>query len=128
MNIPSHNPKTLEMQLRKILTGVEANPEDWPAGNKITNEILVKASDELNEKLNEIKKYEMNLSAERKKLQQFINDIAKPLYKKARDQAYSLYGKNSEKLKEYSLKKISSNVWQTVKQLKSIAASVDKLK
>lgn len=106
MNIPSHNPKTLEMQLRKIITGVEANSEDWPVGNKITNEILVKTSDELNEKLNEIKKHEKKLSAERKKLQQYINDFAKPLYKKARDQAYSLYGKNSEKLKEYSLKKI----------------------
>lgn len=104
MNIPSHNPKTLEMQLRKILSGVETNPEDWPVGNKITNEILIQTSDELNEILDGIKKYEKKLSAERKKLQKFVNDFAKPLYKKARDQAYSLYGKNSEKLKEYSLK------------------------
>ena len=106
MNIPSHNPKTLEMQLRKILSGIEANSEDWPKGNNVSKEFLSKTTDELNEILKNVKKTEKKLSDERKKLQQYINDFAKPLYKKARDQAYSLYGKNSEKLKEYSLKKI----------------------
>jgi len=106
MNIPSHNAKTLETQLRKILAGIEANAGDWPKANNISREFLLKTSDELNELLKEIKKTEKKLSDERNKLKQFINEIAKPLYKKARDQAYSIYGKKSERLKDYSFKKM----------------------
>ncbi len=106
MNIPSHNPKALEMQLRKILSGIEKNVNDWPKNNQIRKEIFLKTSNELEEKLREIKSSEKILSAQRKKLTEFINQFAKPLYKKARDQAYSIYGKSSEKLKEYNFKKI----------------------
>lgn len=106
MNIPSHNPKSLELQLRKILSGIEKNVNDWPKNSQLSKEVFLKTSNELEEKLDEIKNSEKILSLQRKKLLDFVNQFAKPLYKKARDQAYSIHGKNSEKLKEYSFKKI----------------------
>lgn len=106
MNIPSHNAEVLETQLRKILSGVEKNMNDWPDGNHVDKKIILKASEELKEKLKQIMTIEDKLTSERKKLQQFADDFAKPLYKKARDRAYSLYGKNSEKLSEYNLNKV----------------------
>ena len=104
MNIPSHNAKSLENQLREILSGIEKNINDWPNRSQINKNVLLKTSDELENKLDEIKKIEKKLSAERKKLNAFINEFAKPLYKRARDQAYSIYGKSSDKLKDYNLK------------------------
>lgn len=106
MNIPSHNAKTLESQLRKILNGIEKNLSDWPKNDQLSKAVFLKTSEELQEQIKEIKKCEKKLSAERKKLQEYITMHAKPLYKKARDQAYSIYGKSSEKLTEYNLKKI----------------------
>jgi len=106
MNIPSHNAKTLESQLRKIMNGIEKNLNDWPKNEQLSKTIFVKTSEDLQVQIKEIKKCEKKLSSERKKLQEFINGHAKPLYKKARDQAYSIYGKSSKKLKDYSLKKI----------------------
>ncbi len=106
MNIPSHNPKTLELQLRKILSGIEKNTGDWPKSTHMSKEMFLKTSNELEEKLKEVKNTEKKLSLQRKKLLEFMNQLAKPLYKKARDQAYSIHGKNSDKLKEYSFKKI----------------------
>ncbi len=106
MNIPSHNPKALELQLRKILSGIEKNISDWPKANQISEEMFLKTSNELQEKLKEIKSSEKKLSVQRKKLSEYVNQFAKPLYKKARDQAYSIHGKNSDKLKEYNFKKI----------------------
>ncbi|MBN8570517.1 MAG: hypothetical protein J0M18_12890 [Ignavibacteria bacterium] len=106
MNIPSHNPKTLELQLRKIISGIEKNAVDWPQSNQVNKEVLLSTSDELNEKLKEIKKFEKKISEMRKRLLEFVNQTAKPFYKKARDRAYSIHGKNSDKLNEYSFKKI----------------------
>ncbi len=106
MNIPSHNPKALEMQLRKILSGIEKNINDWPNNSRLSKDFFLKTSNELEERLKEINNLERKISEQRKKLSEFVNQFAKPLYKKARDQAYSIHGKNSDKLKEYSFKKI----------------------
>ncbi len=104
MNIPSHNPKTLSTQLKKILSGIEKNTNDWSGSKQVNDEIIKNTTQAMEDRLNEIQKYEKLLSAERVKLAQYLNEIAKPLYKKARDHAYSVYGKKSEKLKDYNLK------------------------
>ncbi|MBX7047014.1 MAG: hypothetical protein K1X86_14380 [Ignavibacteria bacterium] len=104
MNIPSHNPKTLGLQLKKILSGIEKNSQDWQSSKQVNNEIIKCAAESIEDKLKEIHKCEKLLSNERAELTQYLNDVAKPLYKKARDQAYSIYGKKSEKLKEYNFK------------------------
>lgn len=106
MNIPSHNDKYLETQLRNILAGIKKNFNEWDKNNQINNEVLLKIADELRDRFIEVKKNENILSESRKKLLEYINTAAKPIYKKARDQAYSLYGKSSDKLKDYSFKKI----------------------
>ncbi|MBS1494834.1 MAG: hypothetical protein JST55_15070 [Bacteroidetes bacterium] len=106
MNIPSHNPKTLGTQLKKILSGIEKNLQDWSGTKQVNNEILKNTTQSIDDRLKEVEKYEKLLSAERANLAQYLNDTAKPLYKKARDHAYSVYGKKSEKLKEYSLNKM----------------------
>ncbi|CAN5471507.1 hypothetical protein BH10BAC5_BH10BAC5_12490 [soil metagenome] len=106
MNIPSHNPKALESQLKRISKGIEKNINEWPTGNQINIEYISKIIFQLNTGLMEIKKYEIQLTKQRKAVQEFVNDSVKPLYKKARDQAYSLHGKNSDKLKDYDFKKI----------------------
>lgn len=107
MNIPSHNPKTLGMQLKKILSGIENNSQDWSGSKQINDEIIKNATDSIEDKLKEIYKCEKLLSDERIRLNKYLNDVAKPLYKKARDQAYSIYGKNSDKLKEFNFKTIT---------------------
>ncbi len=106
MNIPSHNPKTLEMQLRKIISGIEKNLNDWLGSKQVNKEILMSTSESIDNKLKEIQKFEKLLSIERTKLTQYLNETAKPLYKKARDQAYSIYGKKSERLKDFNFKKM----------------------
>lgn len=105
MNIPSYNPKALEKQLRKIISGIEKNVNDWPESTHINKKILARVSDELEEKIKEIGEQEKKISMLRKDLNEFVNISAKPLYKRARDQAYSIHGKKSGKLDEYSLKK-----------------------
>ncbi len=106
MNIPSHNPKTLSTQLRKIISGIEKNLNDWSGSKQVNKETLMSTSESIDNKLKEIQKFEKLLSIERTKLTQYLNETAKPLYKKARDHAYSIHGKNSDKLNEYSFKKI----------------------
>ena len=96
MNIPSHNPKTLGTQLKKISSGVEKNPHDWSGSKQVNNEIIKNTTQTIDDRIREVQKYEKLLSAERTKLVQYLNEIAKPLYKKARDHAYSVYGKKSE--------------------------------
>ena len=105
MNIPSFNPKALEKQLRKILTGIEKNINDWPESIQINKNILERVSDELEEKIKEINTQEIKIYGLRKDLNDFINQSAKPLYKRARDRAYSIHGKSSGKLEEYDFKK-----------------------
>lgn len=106
MNIPSHNPQTLGTQLKKILSGILKNLNDWSGSKQVNCEIIRNTTQAIEDRLKEIQIYEKLLSNERVKLSQYLNEIAKPLYKKARDHAYSVYGKKSEKLKEYNLKNI----------------------
>lgn len=106
MNIPSHNPKTLGTQLKKILSGIEKNSNDWSGSKQVNRETIKSTMQTIDDILKEVQKYEKLLSSERTRLTEYLKEIAKPLYKKARDHAYSIYGKKSEKLKEYNLKNI----------------------
>ena len=63
-------------------------------------------SESIDNKLKEIQKFEKLLSIERTKLTKYLNETAKPLYKKAIEQAYSIYGKKSERLKDFNFKKM----------------------
>lgn len=106
MNIPSKNVEELMKQLNALHKGIIKNKDKWPKGNSPMETDIEKLSLKIEKLVLEINSLENDLKLSRKILNKIIQNEAKLLYVKIRDQAYSVFGKQSDKLKEFSLKQL----------------------
>ncbi|MBE2256152.1 MAG: hypothetical protein IAE65_08125 [Ignavibacteria bacterium] len=106
MNIPSKNPEELMKQLNALHKGIIKNKDKWPNGNSPTETDIEKLSLKIEKTILEINSLENDLKLSRKILNKIIQNEAKILYVKIRDQAYSTFGKQSDILKEFSLNQL----------------------
>ncbi|HRE41709.1 MAG TPA: hypothetical protein PLG90_10265 [Ignavibacteria bacterium] len=104
MNIPSKNPEELLKQLNNFHKGILKNKHSWPKNNTPIEMDIEKVSLKIEKLILEINSLENDIKLSRKVLNKIMNEEAKKIYVKIRDQAYSLYGKRSEKLKDFNLK------------------------
>jgi hypothetical protein len=106
MNIPSKNALTLMEQLNSLAKGINRNKQTWPLTNAPSDEDIKEITGELNKMITSIIEKEHELSRKRIELHKFMNENAKVMYVRVRDQIYSIHGKRSEKLKDFDLKKL----------------------
>lgn len=106
MNIPSKNALILMKQLENLEKGIKKNKETWPAVNAPSEENINEITNELNRMIIDITEKENELMKKRREMHKYINENAKVMYVRVRDQIYSIHGKRSEKLIDFDLEKL----------------------
>jgi hypothetical protein len=106
MNIPSKNALVLMKQLISLENGIKKNKDTWPVTNAPSEENIKEITDELNKMIIDITDKENELMTKRREMHKYINENAKIMYVRVRDQIYSIHGKRSEKLKDFDLEKL----------------------
>lgn len=108
MNIPSKNALLLMKQLINLRNGVKRHINTWPLSNGPTPDSIKEVTNYLQNLTGDITARENELTEKRRELNKFINEHAKTMYVKVRDQIYSIHGKRSEKLKDFGLKSLNN--------------------
>lgn len=106
MNIPSKNASQLMEQLDDLAKGIKMNQDTWPLSNAPSESDIKNITDELKKIITDITEKENELAKKRRELHKFMNENAKIMYVRVRDQVYSIHGKRSEKLKDFNLQKL----------------------
>lgn len=106
MNIPSKNAIKLLTQLKNLSKGIRKNKDYWPHTNAPSEKCIKGITDNLRVMITDITEMENELVEKRRTLYRYINENAKTMYVKVRDQVYSIHGKRSERLKDFNLKKL----------------------
>ncbi|HEX2786600.1 MAG TPA: hypothetical protein VHP32_01755 [Ignavibacteria bacterium] len=95
-------------QLLNLTTGVKKHLNTWPLSNGPTPDSIAEVTSHIKNLTDEITVRENELTEKRRELNKFINEHAKTMYVKVRDQIYSIHGKRSEKLKDFGLKSLNN--------------------
>lgn len=106
MNIPSKNASQLMEQLDNLARGIKVNQGTWPLSNAPSENDISEITGELRKIITDIIDRENELAKKRRELHKFMNENAKVMYVRVRDQVYSIHGKRSEKLKDFNLEKL----------------------